>query len=259
MPLTPFSMIIAGIVILLLMTILWIISLVIQRSDIVDTFWGIGFILIAWLDHFLSPFTSPNKWLMLILVTIWGLRLAAHIGMRNFGRAEDIRYARWRETAGTGWWWRSYVKVFLLQGALMWIIAAPILAIRVTDGIQHLSSLAAVGGLVWLVGFYFEAVGDWQLARFGSNTENKGRLLTAGLWKYTRHPNYFGEAVQWWGFYLIALASGAGWTIYSPAIMTYLLLKVSGVVMLEGVLRMRPGFEEYQKNTSPFIPSRPKK
>jgi len=256
MPLTPFSMILAGLLILLLMSVLWLLSLLLKNAAIVDVFWGPGFVMAAWLDHALSPFMSPNKWLMLVLVTLWGLRLALHVGRRNWGRPEDFRYAKWRQEGGPSWWWRSYFKVFLLQGALMWIIAAPILAIRVTDGIPPFSPLAGLGCLVWAVGFYFETVGDWQLARFKADPLNKGALMVTGVWKYTRHPNYFGDAAQWWGFYLIALASGSGWTVFSPLLMTYLLVRVSGLAMLEETMRSRPGYEEYMKRTNAFIPWR---
>jgi len=240
------------------MTLLWLFSLLIRNASIVDIFWGIGFVIIAWLDYAISPFMSSTKWLLLILVTIWGLRLALHIGIRNWGKPEDFRYAKWREESGPRWWWVSFFKVFLLQGILMWIIAAPIISIRVTDGIPPLSPLAVLGALVWAYGFFFEAVGDWQLARFKANRANKDKLMTSGVWKYTRHPNYFGDAAQWWGFYLIALSAGSWWTIFSPAIMTYLLVRVSGVAMLEKTMKGKPGYKEYARKTSAFIPWPPK-
>jgi steroid 5-alpha reductase family enzyme len=249
----------SGLVIFVLMTLLWLFSLLIKNSSIVDIFWGMGFVLIAWLDVAMSPFMSPGKWMMTILVTIWGIRLALHVGIRNWGKPEDFRYAKWREENGKNWPWVSFFQVFLLQGFLMWIIAVPIISIRVTDGIPPLSPLAILGALVWAYGFTFEVVGDWQLARFKADLANKGKLMTSGVWKYTRHPNYFGDAKQWWGFYLIALSSGGGWTIFSPIIMTYLLLAVSGVAMLEKTMRGKPGYEEYVRKTSAFIPWWPKK
>lgn len=259
MSLTPYSFLIAGIAILVMMSLLWLLSLALKNASIVDIFWGLGFVIVAWIDKSISPFMSPNKWLMLILVSIWGIRLALHIGSRNWGKPEDFRYAKWREENGSSWWWRSFFKVFLLQGVLMWIISAPIISIRVTDGIPPLSPLAIFGGLVWFYGFFFESVGDWQLKQFISNSANKGKLMTSGVWKYTRHPNYFGDAAQWWGLYLIALASGGWWTIFSPIIMTFLLVNVSGVAMLEKTMKNKPGYEEYVKRTNAFIPWLPKK
>jgi steroid 5-alpha reductase family enzyme len=258
MTLTAYIILLSGAAILGLMTLLWLFSLFIKNASIVDVFWGIGFVIIAWLDYAISPFMSSTKWLLLILVTIWGLRLALHIGIRNWGKPEDFRYAKWREESGPRWWWVSFFKVFLLQGILMWIIAAPIISIRVTDGIPPLSPLAVLGALVWAYGFFFEAVGDWQLARFKANPPNKGKLMTTGVWKYTRHPNYFGDAAQWWGFYLIALSAGSWWTIFSPAIMTYLLVRVSGVAMLEKTMKEKPGYEEYARKTNAFVPQWPK-
>ncbi len=249
----------SGFVIFGMMIALWLFSLLIKNSSIVDIFWGIGFVLIAWINYSLSPFISPAKLLMTILVTIWGIRLALHIGIRNWGKPEDFRYAKWREENGPRWWWFSFLKVFVLQGAIMWIVSVPIISIIVTDGIPALPSLALLGGLVWAYGFFFEAVGDWQLARFIANPANKGKLMTNGVWKYTRHPNYFGDAAQWWGFYLIALGSGAWWTIFSPLLMTFLLVRVSGVAMLEKTMKSKPGYEEYAKKTSAFIPWLPQK
>lgn len=241
------------------MTALWLFSLLIKNASIVDIFWGLGFVMVAWVDYSISPFMSAGKWLMTILVTIWGVRLALHIGIRNWGKPEDFRYAQWREENGPSWWWRSFFKVFLLQGILMWIISVPIISMRVTDGIPPLSSLQVFAALVWAYGFFFEAVGDWQLTRFKSNSANKGKLMTTGVWKYTRHPNYFGDAAQWWGFYLLALSAGAWWTIFSPIIMTYLLLRVSGVAMLEKTMKGKVGYEEYMRKTSAFFPWLPKR
>jgi steroid 5-alpha reductase family enzyme len=255
MTLTGYMFLLSGAMILGLMTLLWLFSLLIKNASIVDIFWGIGFVIIAWLDYSISPFMSSTKWLMTILVTIWGLRLALHIGIRNWGQPEDFRYAKWREENGQHWWWISFFKVFLLQGLLMWVISAPIISIRVTDGIPP---LAVLGALVWAYGFFFEAVGDWQLTRFKANPKNKGKLMTSGVWRYTRHPNYFGDAAQWWGFYLIALSAGGWWTIFSPIIMTYLLLQVSGVALLEKTMKRRPGYEEYARKTSALVPWRPK-
>ncbi|HUV91862.1 MAG TPA: DUF1295 domain-containing protein, partial [Anaerolineales bacterium] len=223
----------AALVILGLMIALWLISLLLKDSSIVDIFWGTGFVITAWFYFFLTPdgFVA-RKWLIVILTTIWGLRLSIHILLRNWGHGEDYRYQQWRQEAGSNWWWRSFFKVFLLQGALMWIISAPLLAAQSNPNPARLIWLDYLGAILWGIGFFFEAVGDWQLARFRANPDNKGKLLNSGLWYYTRHPNYFGDAAQWWGFYLIAAAAGGYWTIFSPIIMTLLLRRVSGVTML---------------------------
>jgi steroid 5-alpha reductase family enzyme len=258
MTLTTYIFLLSGWSIFVLVTLLWLVSLLIKNASIVDVFWGIGFVFIAWLDYSISPFMSSTKWLLLILVTIWGLRLALHILIRNWGKPEDFRYAKWREEHGKRWPLISYFQVFLLQGLLMWIIATPLISVRVTDGIPQLSPLAVLGALLWAYGFFFEAVGDWQLARFKADPANKGKLMAIGVWKYTRHPNYFGDAAQWWGFYLIAASAGGWWTVFSPIIMTWLLINVSGVAMLERAMKDKPGYKEYAKKTSAFIPWRPK-
>jgi steroid 5-alpha reductase family enzyme len=254
-----YMFLISALVILGMMILLWLVSLALKNASIVDIFWGPGFVLVAWVNDLMSPFSSPAKLLMTILVTIWGLRLALHIGMRNWGKPEDFRYVKWRKENGPRWWWLSFFKVFLLQGVIMWIVSAPIISIIVTDGIPPLSSLAMLGALVWAYGFFFEAVGDWQLTRFIADPANKGKLMTTGVWKYTRHPNYFGDAAQWCGFYLIALSVGGWWTIFSPLIMTFLLLRVSGVALIEKTMKNKPGYGEYAKRTSAFVPWLPKK
>ena len=189
-----------------------------------------------------------------------GLRLSIHLFIHNSGKPEDFRYQAWRKEAGPSWWWRSFFKVFLLQGLLMWLISAPLLAAQVSPKPAKLIWLDFLAVLVWAYGFFFEAVGDWQLARFKANPANKGKLLTGGVWHYTRHPNYFGDAAQWWVYFLIASAAGVWWTVFSPIMMTFLLLRVSGVAMLEKTLKVqKPGYEEYVASTSEFVPWFPRK
>jgi steroid 5-alpha reductase family enzyme len=247
---------IVGLLILGMMSALWLVSLWLKDSSIVDIFWGAGFVVVNWVSFFLVPEGVPaRQWLLNVLVTLWGLRLAIHIFLRNAGKGEDFRYRKWREESGRNWWWFSFFKVFLLQGVLMWIISVPIVAVQNAVQPQNLIWLDFVGVAVWLFGFFFEAVGDWQLKRFKSNPENKGKVLKSGVWRYTRHPNYFGDAAQWWGFYLIALAAGAFWTIFSPIIMTILLLRISGVALLEKSLEdTKPGYQAYKETTSAFVP-----
>ena len=249
-----------ALVILLYMTLLWAVSLALKNSSIVDIFWGAGFVLSVWLYHSLAPDgLAARKGLISLLVTIWGLRLSAHILWRNWGKPEDFRYAKWRQETGPSWWWRSYLKVYLLQGALMWIISAPLLGAQVQSPRSHLVWLDYMGLVIWAIGFFFEAMGDWQLARFKADPANQGQVLDRGVWRYTRHPNYFGDATQWWGFYLIALAAGAWWSIFAPIIMTGLLLKVSGVVLLEKTLKdTKPQYADYIARTSAFFPLPPK-
>ena len=249
----------SGIVILALMVLLWFVSLALKNSSIVDIFWGIGFVIIAWLAFSLGGGYIPRKQFVAVLVTMWGLRLALHIGIRNWGRGEDFRYAKWREENGPRWWWFSFFQVFLLQGILMWIISAPLIAAQTSGFPVIITPLDMIGVVVWIVGFLFEMLGDLQLMSFKQNPKNKGKLLTKGLWKFTRHPNYFGEAVLWWGYYIIALASGSWWTIFSPILMTYLLMNVSGVAMLERTMKLKPGYEEYIRKTNAFFPWLPKR
>ena len=249
-----------GAAILTMMVLLWLWSLAIKNSSIVDIFWGIGFVIVTWLVFTVTPQGYlPRKQLIAILVTIWGVRLALHIAIRNWRKTEDFRYAKWREENGQRWWWFSFFQVFLLQGALMWILSAPLIAAQTSGFPAILTPLDYIGTLIWIVGLLFESVGDLQLMLFKTEPSNRGKILTTGLWKYTRHPNYFGEAMLWWGYYVIALAAGAAWPVFSPILMTYLLLKVSGVTMLERTMKDKPGYVEYMGRTNAFIPWFPKK
>lgn len=242
-----------------LVLLLWLVSLALRNSSIVDIFWGTGFVIANWFYFILTPQGDPaRKWMIGVLVTLWGLRLSLYILWRNWGKPEDFRYRKMREKSGRIWWWKSFFQVFLLQGLLMWIISAPLLAAQRGTAPAGLMALDYLGAAVWLIGFFFEAVGDIQLARFKSDPENKGKVMDRGVWSLTRHPNYFGDAAQWWGFFIIALAAGGWWTIFSPILMTLLLLRVSGVALLERTLETRPGYKEYAQRTSAFIPWLPK-
>ncbi len=245
--------------ILVMMVLLWLLSLALRNSSIVDIFWGLGFVIITWIAFTLGDGYIPRKQLIAILVTIWGIRLSTHIGIRNWGKPEDFRYAQWRADHGPRWWWVSLFQVFLLQGFIMWLVSLPLIAAETSGFPAILTPLDFFGTLLWVSGFAVESIADLHLMIFKSNAANRGKLLTTGLWKYSRHPNYFGEAVLWWGFYLIALAAGYAWTIFSPIIMTYLLVSVSGVAMLERTMKLKPGYEDYMLNTSAFIPWFPKK
>lgn len=244
-----------------MMGIVWLISLAVKDSSIVDIFWGTGFAIITFIYFLLTDGYETRQILVLALVVIWGLRLSLHIGSRNIGKGEDFRYQKWRQEAGPSYWWVSFFKVFLLQGVILWIVSAPLLAAQYHTTPASLTVLDILGVLVWGVGFFFEAVGDWQLRQFKADPSNKGKVMDHGLWRYTRHPNYFGDAVLWWGYFLLALSTPGGFlTVFSPAIMTYLLVRVSGVAMLERTLqRSKPEYAEYIRRTSAFLPMPPKK
>ncbi|MEA5078906.1 MAG: DUF1295 domain-containing protein [Anaerolineaceae bacterium] len=243
-------------IIFALMVSLWLVSLLLKNSSIVDIFWGLGFVLAGWLYFVLTPDGFlPRQLLLMAIASIWGLRLFLHILLRNWGTPEDFRYQKMRKEGGANWWIISLLKVFLLQGALMWLISSPLLAAQFYLKSPQLTVLDFIGLAVWLIGFFFETVGDLQLTAFRKDPANKGKLLNTGVWRYTRHPNYFGDAAQWWGFYLIALAAGGWWTVFSPVIMTLFLIKVSGVALLEKTLTSsKPGYAEYIASTSAFIP-----
>jgi steroid 5-alpha reductase family enzyme len=245
-------------VVMLSVTMVWLIGLAIKDASIVDIFWGSGFVIVGWFYFAMSEGTMARKWLIMALVTVWGLRLSLHIAKRNLGKGEDFRYQRWREEAGESWWWKSFLKVFLLQGLILWFVSMPLLGAQFFAA--ELFWLDYLAMLLWLIGFIFEAGGDWQLMQFRADTSKKGQVLNTGLWRYSRHPNYFGDAAQWWGFYLLALAAGAWWTILSPALMTFLLMRVSGVVLLEDSLKKtKPAYADYIERTSAFFPMPPKK
>jgi steroid 5-alpha reductase family enzyme len=243
------------------MAALWLLSLALKNAGIVDIFWGAGFVLLSAVYFVAADGFSERKLLVLALVAVWGLRLSGYILWRNRGKGEDYRYARWRERAGDRFWWTSLLQVFLLQGLLMWVISMPVLAAQSADEPDSLTAVDFLGTAVWAVGFFFEAVGDWQLARFKAEPANRGKVMRSGVWRYTRHPNYFGDATQWWGLYLIAAGAADGyWTLFSPLLMTFLLLRVSGVALLERAqVRTKPRYADYIESTSAFVPWLPRR
>lgn len=248
-----------SIVIIIAMLLLWLLSLKLKDASIVDIFWGLGFAIIAVTSYLATEGFEPRKQLLTALTVIWGVRLAWHLGSRNLGKGEDFRYQAMRRKHGERFPMVSLYTVFALQGALMWIISLPLQAAQASVLPDRITVLDDLGAAIWLTGFGFEAIGDWQLKRFKANPANKGKLMERGLWAYTRHPNYFGDATLWWGYFLIACAAGAWWTIFSPALMTFLLMKVSGVAMLERSLKKtKPDYESYARRTSAFFPWAPK-
>lgn len=232
----------------------FLISLIKKRNDVADVAWGLGFVILAWASFLLADDFGVRGALVGILVSIWGLRLAWHIHTRNKGKTEDYRYLAWRKEWGKYFYIRSYFQVYLLQGVFLFLIALPILFINKNTGATF-GALDLFGVAVWLFGFYFEFVGDMQLMRFIKDPANKGKLMQSGLWAYTRHPNYFGEVTQWWGIWIIALSVPFGWIgIVGPIVITFLILKVSGIPMLEKKMEQHPDFKEYKRKTSAFIP-----
>jgi steroid 5-alpha reductase family enzyme len=240
-------------------SILWAVSLLRRDAGIVDIFWGAGFVLVAWLSYSFGGRLSPRTLVLVLLVSVWGLRLSSYLAWRNWGKPEDYRYAAMREHHGKHFPRVSLLTVFWLQGALMWIISLPIQV-----GIVHVQEwnlVATVGVILCVVGIFFETIGDYQLARFKAISDNNGRVMNRGLWRYTRHPNYFGDFLVWWGFYLLAAEPGSWWwTIIGPLLMSVLLIRVSGVRLLEDSLRRRvTGYTEYVRDTSAFFPMPPKR
>ena len=254
-------MLTAAAVIFGLMTLLWVVSLLLKNSSIVDIFWGAGFVISAWLYFFLTPEGYlPRKIILLVLATVWGMRLTLHVFLRNHNKGEDFRYQKWRRESGRIWWIKSLFQVFLLQGLLMWLISFPLMTAQFYNRSHQLGFLDYLAVLLWAVGFFFEFVGDLQLTRFRKNPANNGAVLSTGVWRYSRHPNYFGDSAQWWAYYLFSLSAGGWWSIFSPIIMTLFLIKVSGVALLEKTLKdEKPGYREYMESTSAFIPWFPKK
>ena len=233
-------------------------SVLLRRNDVADVAWGLGFVLLAWVSFAAGVGHSPRGLVVSTLVSIWGLRLALSIYRRHQGQPEDYRYRAWRDRWGKWFYVRSYAQVYLFQGGLIFLIALPILAINYSVS-SALGWLDAVGVMLWLVGFYFESVGDSQLARFKKDPANQGKLMQTGLWSYSRHPNYFGEVTLWWGIWLISLGLPGGiWTIIGPLTITVLILKVSGLTLLEKKMAKHPDFDSYRRRTSRFWPRLPR-
>ncbi|MBX7097309.1 MAG: DUF1295 domain-containing protein [Myxococcaceae bacterium] len=247
----------AAIALLGCLTTLWLLSLALRDSSIVDIFWGPAFGLIAWVSVAAHGPAGPRALLAAGLTTLWGLRLGAYLFWRNHRRPEDPRYTAMRRRHGESWWWKSYLIVFVLQGALAWVVSLPVQAAVASAG--PLGLLDAAAAAVVLFGVGFESLGDLQLARFKASPEGKGALMTRGLWSWTRHPNYFGDFTTWWGLGLLGVAAGAPWTLLGPAVMAFLLMRVSGVPLLEKAMRGRPGYDDYVARTSAFFPRPPRR
>ena len=238
-----------------LMLATWSVSLLRRDASIVDIVWGLGFVLVAWAAKFVSGASGAGNWLLVVMVTVWGLRLALYLARRNLGKGEDFRYRAMRRKHGERFAIVSLYTVFGLQGALMFVVSLPVsLGQRDTDA--GAGFIVLLGFLVWAVGLYFEAVGDAQLARFKRDPRNADQIMDQGLWALTRHPNYFGDCLVWWGLAIVGSTQGAGaWAFLGSAVMTVLLVRVSGAAMLDRLLAKRkPGYAEYMARTSGFIP-----
>lgn len=233
----------------------FLVGQVLHNNSVVDSFWGPGFLVVALVTFIGSSQRGLRGGLITLLVAVWAVRLFTHITIRNWNKPEDYRYVAMRQRWGDRFvYLKAYFKVFLTQGAILFVIALPIIWGNMTAD-QTLGPVAIFGTLVWIIGFIFEAVGDRQLKDFKAQPANKGQLMTQGLWRYTRHPNYFGEATQWWGIFLIALTGpGQLWLVVSPLVITLLLLFVSGVPLLEEKYKDRPDFKAYASRTPKFFP-----
>jgi steroid 5-alpha reductase family enzyme len=246
-------------VIFIYMTVWFILAAISKRNDVADMAWGLGFIVVVYYLYERTLNNSPQFSLILLLTTLWGVRLSTHIYRRFIKKSEDSRYAEMKKNWGAWYYPRTYLQVFILQGCLMLFISMSAIITSQTTHIS-LNFLNVIGVTVWLIGFFFETLGDLQLTQFLANPINKGKLMTSGLWSLTRHPNYFGEVSQWWGIFLIAVTQPLGLiAIISPLTISYMILKVSGIPLIERKYIGRKDFEEYKKKTSAFFPLFPKR
>jgi len=258
----PFTL--AAVVVLLGLT--FAVALRVGKHAVIDVAWGLGFVTIAVTSYLTSRLIEgdeagdPLRGLTItVLTAIWGIRLAVHIGRRSRGQGEDPRYTELLSRATGNPRVYAFTRIYLTQGAIMWFISLPIQVAAFQT--PALGVIAWVGIVVWAVGIVFETVGDWQLQRFRDDPDTKGRVLDTGLWRYTRHPNYFGDACVWWGLSLIAFDAWPGiLTLISPVVMTWLLANGTGKPLLEkGMSGRRPGYDEYVRRTSGFIPLPPRR
>jgi steroid 5-alpha reductase family enzyme len=253
------AMIAAAVAIAIFMIAMWLLSLVLKNASVVDIGWGIGFVIVAWTVRAQVDGDADRQRLLVAMTTLWGARLALYLYSRNHGKGEDYRYQAMRKRWGPRFPLISLGTVFVLQGVLMWIVSLPVQLGQVEVD-PKLGALAWIGIAVWGTGFFFEVIGDAQLARFKRDPANAGTVMDQGLWRYTRHPNYFGDACVWWGIALVAAETTVGrWGLIGAAVMTFLLRRVSGVTLLEkSLVKRRKGYEDYVARTSPFIPRPPK-
>jgi steroid 5-alpha reductase family enzyme len=254
------AMLIAAITIMCVMVATWLLSLLLKNASIVDIVWGLGFAITSWVLAITIDGDSTRQILLAVMVGSWGLRLGGYLAKRNIGHGEDWRYKAMRKKKGARFGLISLVTVFGLQGVLMWVVSLPVMFGN-SDATPGVGPLAVIGVMVWAVGLSFEAVGDWQLVQFKKDPNNAGKVMQTGLWSLTRHPNYFGDALLWWGIGIVGAETGTGVVGFiGPVVMTVFLLRVSGVPMLErSLMKRREGYAEYAARTSAFIPRPPKR
>lgn len=239
----------------------WLVSLPLRNASIVDIVWGAGFVVAAWVAFLVGDGIESRQVLLAAMVTLWGGRLTIHLFVRNHGQGEDPRYVAMRKRRGDAFALQSLWLVFGLQGVIMWVVSTPVQVGMAANQPDSLGPVEVVGVLVWAVGLFFETVGDLQLRRFKADPANAGAVMDRGLWRYTRHPNYFGDSCVWWGIWIVAAATGVGiYTVIGPIVMTFFLLRVSGVAMLErSIGKRRPGYDDYVARTNAFFPGPPKR
>jgi steroid 5-alpha reductase family enzyme len=245
----------ALLVVLCLVTLLWAISVPLRDASIIDIFWGPLFVAIAWVLLATAGEPSLRPYLVTLLTTLWGLRLAYHLAARNLGHGEDRRYQLWRQHGGENWWLKTYYRIYLFQGAIALVVATPIAAAFYRP--EGFGLLNALGVLVWAGGFVFEMLADIQLTRFKADPSNRGRILDTGLWALSRHPNYFGDALQWWGLGLVAVSASTWWALIGPIAMTAVFLGISNAVLERGMQKRHPAYEAYIAATPKFFPRLP--
>lgn len=245
----------AAVTIACLMIASWSVSLLRRDASIVDIVWGLGFVVVAWAAKFVTGASGAGNWLLLMMVTLWGLRLAGYLAKRNLGNGEDFRYRAMRRKHGERFAIVSLYSVFGLQGLLMFVVSLPV-TLGQRDTSAGAGFVVLLGFIVWAIGAYFEVVGDAQLARFKRDPRNADQIMDQGLWGLTRHPNYFGDCLVWWGLAIVGATQGAGlWAFLGAIVMTVLLVRVSGAALLDRLLAKRkPGYAEYMERTSGFIP-----
>ncbi len=239
-------------------SVLFLLSLLLKRNDIADIAWGVGIFIVA-LESYQNGPQNNLTLLLTIMAGLWGLRLSIRILLRNLKKAEDFRYKIWRDTWGKWFYVRSYFQVYLLQGFLMILVGYSFIHASTYEANYNLT-LVYLGIFIWIVGYFFEVVSDYQLDKFLSDSSNKGKIMDRGLWQYSRHPNYFGEVTMWWGIWLMVASLPFGLAaLISPLTITFLILKVSGIPMLEKSFANNPAFQAYKKRTNAFFPYFPRK
>lgn len=239
------------------MNVFFVISLILKRNDVADSAWGIGFVVLAIFNFIVSKDFQQTKFILTFLVFLWGLRLTAYLTLRNWNKSEDYRYKEWRHKWGKNVAIKSYLQVFLLQGLFMFLVSLPVSLYNRFDG--GVIFISFIGLIIWLLGFYIETIADIEMYLFKKNPKNKDEVMRTGLWRYSRHPNYFGEVTMWWGIGILTLGSTYWYLgLLGPLTITFLILKVSGIPMLEKKYEGNKEYEHYKRKTSAFIPLPPR-